>query len=135
MADGILTQAEESTLREFRDRLALADTGADQKSAAQLEKASTDRLMLGARLAAVAVNDPESHLTDLAQSLRDSGLPQDQLHAILVPAWEAAVEGTLEDGLLTLDEANALARYMEQFSLTPEQLNQNGVQNTLVQAR
>ena len=28
MADGILTQAEESKLREFRDRLALPDSGA-----------------------------------------------------------------------------------------------------------
>ena len=49
-------------------------------------------------------------------------------------AWEAAVEGTLEDGLLTLDEENTLARYMELFHLTPEQLNRNGVQTTLVQA-
>ena len=37
MAQGILTQDEETKLREFRDRLAL-------------EKASRDRLMLDARL-------------------------------------------------------------------------------------
>ena len=29
------------------------------------------------------------------------------------------MEGTLEDGLLTPDEENALARYMEHFRLTP----------------
>ena len=54
MTDGILTQTEEASLREFRDRLALADSGSDQKATAQLEKASTDRLMLDASLVAVA---------------------------------------------------------------------------------
>ena len=39
------------------------------------------------------------------------------------------MEDTLEDGLLTLDEENALARYMEHFSITPEQLNRNGAQS------
>ena len=62
MADGILTQAEESRLREFRDRLALADSGADQKAAEELERAAADRLMLDARLAARATSDPDTHL-------------------------------------------------------------------------
>ena len=35
MANGIMTQAEETRLREFRDRLALADSGADRKAAEQ----------------------------------------------------------------------------------------------------
>ena len=52
MADGIVSQNEEARLREFRDRLALDDGAADQKAAAQLERASTDRLTLDARLAA-----------------------------------------------------------------------------------
>ena len=55
MADGILTQAEETLLREFRDRLAMDSAGIDRKTAEQLERASTDRLMLDARLAAIAV--------------------------------------------------------------------------------
>ena len=134
MADGILTQDEESRLREFRDRLALADSGADRKAAEELERAASDRLTLDARLAALAVDDPESHLNDLSQALRQSDLDQGQQTALLVRAWETAVEGTLEDGLLTLDEENALARYMEHFGLTPEQLNRNGVQAALVQA-
>ena len=73
MADGIMTQAEETKLQEFRDRLAQADSGADEQAAAQLDRASRDRLTQGARLAAVATSDPESHLNGLAQSLRDSG--------------------------------------------------------------
>ena len=68
---------------------ALADSGADPKAASQLDRAVTDRLTL----AAVAVNDPESHQNGLARSLRDSALHQGQQTAILVRTWEAAVEG------------------------------------------
>ena len=62
MADGVLTQDEESRLREFRDRLALADSGADRKTAEELERAATDQLLLDARLAARATSDPDTHL-------------------------------------------------------------------------
>ena len=134
MADGILTQAEETLLREFRDRLALAEAGADRKAAEQLERAAADRLMLDARLAAIAVEGADAHLRDLTDALRQSSLYREQQDALLVRAWETAVEGTLEDGLLTLDEENALYRYADHFRLSPQQLNGNGVQTTLIQA-
>ena len=50
MADGILTQAEETLLRQFRDRLALDSANIDRKAAAQLERASTDRLVMAVKL-------------------------------------------------------------------------------------
>ena len=60
MADGILSQAEEAEIREFRDRLALDSAGAVPKAAAQLVRAAaqlvraaTDRPIL----AALAVDD------------------------------------------------------------------------------
>ena len=134
MADGIITQAEEAKLREFRDRLTLADSGADEQATALLDKASRDRLTFDARLAAVAVEDPESHLADLTESLRDSVLPQSQQTEILIRAWEAAVESALEDGLLTLDEENSLGRYMDHFNLTQDRMNQNGVLTQVVKA-
>ena len=40
----------------------------------------------------------------------------------------------LYDGLLSLDEENALARYADYFSLTQQALDQNGVHTSLVQA-
>ena len=70
MADGILTQQEETLLREFRDRLALAEANADRKATAQLAKAHRDRLTLDARLAALAVAD--AHLNELSECLRQS---------------------------------------------------------------
>ena len=127
MADGILTQAEETLLREFRDRLAMDSADIDRKAIEQLERASTDRLML----AAIAVEGTDTHLRDLTDSLRQSRLYREQQDALLVQAWEAAVEGTLEDGLLTRDEENALHRYADHFRLSPQQLNRNGVQTTL----
>ena len=134
MADSIITQAEEIKLREFRERFALADSGADRQATAQLDNAAQDRLTLDARLAAIATSDPTAHLNGLTQSLRNSGLSQGQQTAILVRAWEAAVEGALEDGLLTLDEENALNRYMDHFGLTQAQMDQNGVLTQIVKA-
>ena len=43
-------------------------------------------------------------------------------------------KGTLEDGLLSLDEENALAKYADYFSLTQHDLDRNRVQTSLVQA-
>ena len=134
MADGILSQAEEARLREFRDRLALDDGAADQKATTQLERASTDRLTLDARLAAIATDDPDTHLNELAESLSTSGLPDGQRTAILIRAWEAAVEGVLEDGLLTLDEENALYRYLDHFGISNSQANDSGVHTSIVKA-
>ena len=61
-------------------------------------------------------------------------LGQGEANRLLIRAWETAVQGALEDGLLSLDEENALARYADHFSLTQQALDQNGVQTSLVQA-
>ena len=86
IADGIVTQAEEARFREFRDRLALDYTTADQQASEQLERASTERLTLDARWAAIAVDDPETHLDGLELALRDSDLPEGQRTAFLIQA-------------------------------------------------
>ena len=90
--------------------------------------------MLEARLAAISVQDGDGHLRGLDLSIRQAGLGQDEANRLLIQAWETAVQGTLEDGLLSLDEENALARYAVYFSLTQQALDQNGVQTSLVQA-
>ena len=66
MADGILTQQEETLLRQFRDRLALDSANTDRKAAEKLERASTDRLVLDTCLAAIATENPDAHLNELA---------------------------------------------------------------------
>ena len=87
-----------------------------------------------ARLAAISVQDGDGHLQDLALSIRQAGLGQGEANRLLIRAWETAVQGALEDGLLSLDEENALARYADHFSLAQQDLDRNGVQTSLVQA-
>ena len=118
MADGIITQDEEARLRDFRGQLALGSNAADPGAMAQLDRASRDRLMLAARLAAIAVFAGDTHLESLAETLRQSNLSQDDQTRVLVQAWEAAVEGALEDGLFTLEGENALTRYINHFNLS-----------------
>ncbi len=134
MADGIHTQAEETLAREFRNRLVLDSADIDRKAAEQLERASTDRLVLDARLAAIAVFDGGAHLDSLTETLRQSTLSHDDQTLLLVQAWEAAVEGALKNGLFTLDEENALNRYISHFNLSQVQMDAHGVHTSLIKA-
>lgn len=130
LADGILTQEEEFRLRAFRDRLALEADGA----LAQLDRAVRDRLVLDARLTALAVNDADTHLHELDQSLRDSGLSPSDQRQVLITAWESAVQGLLEDGVPTLDEETALLRYLQRFNLNEGHVDINGAHRNLIEA-
>ena len=134
MADGIITQDEEARLREFRDQLALGSDTADSGAMTHLDRASQDRLMLDARLAAIAVFDGGAHLQSLTETLKQSSLYKDEQSMLLVQAWEAAIEGALEDGLFTLDEENALTRYINHFNLSQSQLDAHGVHTSLIKA-
>ena len=78
--------------------------------------------------------DGDGYLQDLALTIRQTDLGQGDANRLLIRAWETAVQGALEDGLLSLDEENTLARYADHFSLTQQDLDQNGVQTSLVQA-
>ena len=134
MADGIMTRDEETRLREFRDRMALEGNSETAQGEATLDRAATDRLTLDARLAALATDQGDAHLQDLSRSLQDAGISGAASRQLLIRAWEAAVEGSLEDGVFTLDEENALARYLNHFNLTSGDVNDNGAHTSLVQA-
>ena len=133
-ADGKITQDEEARLRKFRDHLALGTNTADPEAMRHLGRASRDRLMLDARLAAIAVFDGGAHLESLTEALKQPTLYKDEQSMLLVQAWEAAVEGALEDGLFTLDEENALTRYINHFNLSQSQLDAHGVHTSLIKA-
>ena len=116
-SDGILTVEEEARLLEFRNRFAINDNEVD-KSLAALEKGARDRVMLDARKLALAASDTYSHLDELQSSVKALRLPPDEAMQLLVQAWVAAVEGSMEDGILTQAEENALFRYMAYFNLS-----------------
>ena len=75
LADGILTQDEEARLRDFRDRLTIEEQDeASRDTAAQLGRAARDRLMLDARLVALAITGGSQHLDELATAAAESEL-------------------------------------------------------------
>ena len=103
---------------------------------------NTFELVFDARLAAIAVFDGGAHLDSLTETLKQSTLYKDEQSWLLVDAWEAAVAGALEDavagaledGLFTLDEENALTRYINHFNLRQSQLDAHGVHTSLIKA-
>ncbi len=135
LADGILTQDEEVRLRDFREQFAIEEQHkAGQTATAQLDRAARDRLMLDARLAALATTDGEDHLHDLAAMLEESEFSQAEQRQLVCQAWEAAVEGSLEDGVLSLDEENALIRYLRRFGLDQSDVDANGAYHNMIKS-
>ena len=132
LSDGILTQREESRLRDFRERLAIEE--AKNEGTALLEGAARDRLVLDARLAALAIDDAQTHLDELTMSVRTSGYSNNDAKRLLAQAWEAAVDGTLEDGVLSLDEEAALIRYLNHFNLSVDDVDCNGAHLNMVKS-
>ena len=133
MQDGTLTADEETNLRTFRDRMADQDLPSVITGSTTLDRASADRITGLARRAALG-HGGGGTLQELDNALRRTSMSNTHRRQLLIRAWEEAVEGGLEDGLISLDEENALAQYTDHFDLTQEELNRNGAQTTMVQA-
>lgn len=135
LADGILTQDEEARLRDFRNQFAIdGQDRVGQDAAAQLHRAARDRMMLDARLAALATTGGGQHLDELATTVAESELSATEQRLLLAQAWEAAVEGSIEDGVLSLDEENALIRYLDRFDLDQADVNANGAFTDMIKS-
>lgn len=135
LADGILTRDEEARLRHFRDQLTIdADSREDTEALHQIDRAARARLTTHARVAALDTSGGSNHLESLASALADSGLSDTAQRELVVRGWEAAVEGTLEDGVLSLDEENALIHYLDRFELAQSDVNSNGAFRTMIQS-
>ena len=138
LSDGVLTQQEESRLRRFRDQLALQADAGERTLArldlARLDRAAQDRLVEDARKAAVATDDGARLLDDVAAALDRAGLSSQDRVSMLARAWEEAVDGALEDGVLTLDEEAALVRYLRRFELDAATVNRQGAHANMVKA-
>ena len=133
LADGVLTQSEETRLRGFRDQLALAPDAAEQ-AAGQLDRAARNRLRQDARAAALAAGNGADDLQALAKAIDQSALTPAQRRQLLARAWEEAVEGVLQDGVLSLDEEATLVRYLRHFSLSARDVNASGGHTDMVKA-
>ena len=135
MADGVLTRQEEESLRNFRDRMALEDDKAVRSGIATLDAAATNRLDQLARAAAIEIGPQANNLLqELEDSINSSGFSREEARQLQVRAWEEAVEGALEDGIISLDEENALTRFLTRFGLSARHVNDNGAHTSMVQS-
>ena len=134
LADGVLTQGEEARLREFREQFAI-DTSDEAASGAaeDLDRAAHARLVTHARLAAISPSGT-MHLDTLEGAIDESALSAPEARTVLIQGWEAAVKTSLEDGALTLDEENALIRYLDRFNLEQSDVNANGAYRSMIQS-
>ena len=132
LVDGVITRAEETRLRVFRERLALKaeEVGG---AATQLREAVRDRLTNDARWAALTL-DGGTRLDQFAAALADSPVSSDERRALAVQGWETAVASAIEDGVLSLDEEHALVRYLHHFDLSPQDVNANGAHYSMIQS-
>ena len=133
LADGVLTQEEETRLRVYRDDMA-AQGGFDDAAESEMEQASRKRLVNQARLAALNVGDSGTAHDEISRALDASGLSPEEQRAVLVDGWARAVSHALEDHLMSLDEEAALTRYMERFNLGQNDLNEHGAFRDFVKA-
>ena len=129
LADGILIQDEEALLGFPRSVLPSSTT-----TRRALDRAAPDRLTLDARLAALAVENGDQHRRELTTMLDESKLSAVDRQLLLAQAWEAAVESSIEDGLLSLVEENALIQYLRHFNLSQNQVDGNGAYNSMIQS-
>ena len=82
--------------------------------------------MLEADLAEVSIQSVDNHLRDIDEALWDPGLGQGEgKKELLIRAWETVAESARED---------TLAKYLDYFGLTQQDLDGTGVQTSLVQA-
>ena len=132
MQDGTLTADEETNLRTFRDRMADHDLPSVITGSTTLDRASADRITGMARRAALAHGG--GALQELENTLRRTSMSNTHRRQLLIRAWEEAVEGALEDGLISLDEEKALSQYLDHFGLTTTDVNLNGAHTSVVQA-
>ena len=132
--DGILTHEEEDSLRTFRERLVDGDLPNVATGSATLDRAARDRISAQARRAALAVGDSGAAIQELDNTLRRAMMSTTHRRQLLIRAWEEAVETTIEDGIVTLDEENSLSKYLDYFGLSAADVNANGAQTSLVQA-
>ena len=129
--ESVLTQTEDKQLQELRDALS---RNHQHGCTAALQRAEIVVISRRARRTALATEHQDTALAALDLSLRQSSLTRFPQHSVLVEAWEAAVETTLEDRLITAPQETALHRYMEHYRLTEYDTNQNGRHTALKQS-
>ena len=96
--------------------------------------AVADRLVRAARTTALTNAKGDERLVSLSDTIVEAGLKVEQSREALVRGWETAVQGALEDGVISVDEEDALSRYLDYFGIEQAQADRSGALTTLAQA-
>ncbi len=136
LGDGRVSTQEERAIRNFCDAFGIRlATGRLSKS---LDRRFLDgaarRLQSDAQAAALAARDGQAERDRLAAQLESSLLAPNKQRAILIDAWTDAVDEVLEDGLLELDEQQALGGYLSRFGLSRADVDRDGAYERVNQA-
>lgn len=139
LSDGILTEAEEIRLCNFRDQLHIPERIAaspleSHRAFPQMELASKQRLLTEARKAAISLAPNSDRFCELETAFEKSVLAKaGVVTEVLAQAWEDAVVEFSKDGALSLKEESSLLSYLSHFQLTPQSVNRNGAYKAVVQ--
>ena len=92
-------------------------------------------LLQEARRAALNNRSDNEITEELQQDLQNSGLTQEEQHALALRAWKEVV-GSVTQGFtsVTLVHQNALSRYVNRMGLTLEETNDDGTHTTLMRS-
>ena len=93
-----------------------------------------DRLVRAARTTALTNANGDEQLVSLSDTIVEAGLKGERSREALVRGWETAVQGALEDGVISEDEEDALSRYLDYFGIEQAQADRSGALTTLVKA-
>ena len=96
--------------------------------------AVADRLVRTARTTALTNIEGDERLVSLSDTLVEAGLVGEQSREVLIRGWETAVQGALEDGVISEDEEAALSFYLDYFGIEQAQADRSGALTTLVKA-
>lgn len=94
-----------------------------------------ERQIIAVISSTISRGKPLDSLEQTVKSIaRDHFIRNSDIQHYYVKGWEEAVNEALEDNILTEEEENRLAEYRQRFSLSQEQLDDNGAYTRLVQS-
>ncbi len=113
------------------------DAGLLRKSHKECEARHSEgqqRIVERATSAALGASQSEQVGTEIRTIAEDSYISPEETRALLVKAFQAAIEKSLEDDILTEDEESAITSYRDHFHLGQEDLDVDGAYTKLVKA-
>ena len=93
-----------------------------------------NQMIANAKESALGAKDLDTLESSLTKTATSSFVPSARLREAIITGWEQAVEKSLEDDILHVDEEKQLIRYMDRFQLKQDDLDAHGAYSRVVKA-